>query len=91
MAGKVTALGGPSVSGAPEKYRDFDYLHIGEIGDAQYHADVVDADRLRVDPAKLDAIARMGGSTCATTRDRFEMQTPKLDAWLATKTAWRPT
>jgi hopanoid C-2 methylase len=33
-AGKVTVLGGPSVSGAPEKYGDFDYLHVGEIGDA---------------------------------------------------------
>jgi|HubBroStandDraft_6_1064221.scaffolds.fasta_scaffold86240_1 radical SAM superfamily enzyme YgiQ (UPF0313 family) len=33
-AGKVTVLGGPSVSGAPEFYPDFDYLHIGEIGDA---------------------------------------------------------
>jgi radical SAM superfamily enzyme YgiQ (UPF0313 family) len=33
-AGKVTALGGPSVSGAPEMYSDFDYLHIGEIGDS---------------------------------------------------------
>ncbi|MCJ2039756.1 B12-binding domain-containing radical SAM protein [Methylobacterium sp. J-059] len=33
-AGKVTVLGGPSVSGAPEKYPDFDYLHMGEIGDA---------------------------------------------------------
>jgi radical SAM superfamily enzyme YgiQ (UPF0313 family) len=33
-AGKVTALGGPSVSGAPEMYPQFDYLHIGEIGDA---------------------------------------------------------
>jgi hopanoid C-2 methylase len=33
-AGKVTALGGPSVSGAPEMYPDFDYLHIGEIGDS---------------------------------------------------------
>jgi hopanoid C-2 methylase len=33
-AGKVTALGGPSVSGAPEMYPDFDYLHIGEVGDA---------------------------------------------------------
>jgi radical SAM superfamily enzyme YgiQ (UPF0313 family) len=32
-AGKVTALGGPSVSGAPEMYPDFDYIHIGEIGD----------------------------------------------------------
>ena len=25
-AGKITVLGGPSVSGAPEKYGDFDYL-----------------------------------------------------------------
>ena len=32
--GKVTALGGPSVSGAPEYYPDFDYLHVGELGDA---------------------------------------------------------
>jgi radical SAM superfamily enzyme YgiQ (UPF0313 family) len=32
-AGKVIALGGPSVSSAPEMYPDFDYLHIGEIGD----------------------------------------------------------
>ncbi len=33
-AGKVTVLGGSSVSSTPEKYPDFDYLHIGEIGDA---------------------------------------------------------
>ncbi len=33
-AGKITALGGPSVSGAPEMYPDIDYLHIGEIGDS---------------------------------------------------------
>jgi radical SAM superfamily enzyme YgiQ (UPF0313 family) len=32
--GKATALGGPSVSAAPEKYPDFDYLHIGELGEA---------------------------------------------------------
>jgi hopanoid C-2 methylase len=32
-AGKVTVLGGPSVSGAPELYPDFDYIHVGEIGD----------------------------------------------------------
>jgi radical SAM superfamily enzyme YgiQ (UPF0313 family) len=32
-AGKVSVLGGPSVSGAPELYPDFDYLHVGEIGD----------------------------------------------------------
>jgi hopanoid C-2 methylase len=33
-AGKTTVLGGPSVSGAPELYPEFDYLHLGEIGDA---------------------------------------------------------
>ncbi len=33
-AGKVVALGGPSVSAAPEMYPDCDYLHIGELGDA---------------------------------------------------------
>jgi radical SAM superfamily enzyme YgiQ (UPF0313 family) len=32
--GKVTILGGPSVSGCPEYYPAFDYLHIGELGDA---------------------------------------------------------
>ena len=33
-AGKVTVLGGPSVSGSPEAYPDYDYLHLGELGDA---------------------------------------------------------
>ena len=33
-AGKVTVLGGPSVSASPEMYPDYDYLHIGEMGDA---------------------------------------------------------
>ncbi|MBF2025980.1 MAG: B12-binding domain-containing radical SAM protein [Oscillatoriales cyanobacterium C42_A2020_001] len=32
--GKVTVVGGPSVSGCPEYYPDFDLLHIGELGDA---------------------------------------------------------
>src|ERR1700744_1714498 len=32
--GKVTALGGPSVSAAPEQYPDYDYLHLGELGEA---------------------------------------------------------
>jgi hopanoid C-2 methylase len=33
-AGKVSVLGGPSVSAAPEMYLEYDYLHIGELGDA---------------------------------------------------------
>ena len=32
--GKVTVLGGPSVSACAEWYPDFDILHIGELGDA---------------------------------------------------------
>jgi hopanoid C-2 methylase len=32
--GKVTVLGGPSVSAAAEKYADYDYVHIGELGEA---------------------------------------------------------
>jgi radical SAM superfamily enzyme YgiQ (UPF0313 family) len=33
-AGKVTALGGPSVSASPEMYPEIDYLHVGELGDS---------------------------------------------------------
>src|SRR5436305_12941469 len=33
-SGKATVLGGPSVSASPEQYPEFDYLHIGELGDA---------------------------------------------------------
>ena len=33
-AGVASVLGGPSVSACPEDYPQFDYLHLGEIGDA---------------------------------------------------------
>jgi hypothetical protein len=36
---------------------------------------------MRIDPAKLDAIARLGGNTCSTIRDRFEMLTPTLEEY----------
>ena len=32
--GKMTVVGGPSVSGCPEYYPEFDILHLGELGDA---------------------------------------------------------
>jgi len=32
-AGKVAVLGGPSVSASPEMYPEYDYLHVGELGD----------------------------------------------------------
>ena len=54
---------------------------MGEILFAHYHSDVVDVDRLHIDPAKLDAIARLGGNTCSTIRDRFEMLTPTPDGF----------
>lgn len=46
--GKTTALGGPSVSACPEYYPDFDYLHLGEMGDA---TDELIA-RLQADPSR---------------------------------------
>jgi flavin reductase (DIM6/NTAB) family NADH-FMN oxidoreductase RutF len=54
---------------------------LGEILFAHYHSDVIDAERMRIDPAQLDAVARLGGSTCSTIRDRFEMLTPTLDEY----------
>ncbi|OWV90231.1 flavin reductase [Rhizobium sp. R635] len=51
---------------------------MGEIVYAHYRDGVVDPERLHVDPAAIDAIARLGGDTCATIRDRFEMLTPRL-------------
>ena len=56
---------------------------LGEIVFAHYHHDVIDVDRMRIDPAKLDTIARLGGNTCSTIRDRFEMPTPTLADFLA--------
>src|SRR6201994_4376691 len=56
---------------------------LGEILFAHYHSDVIDADRMRIDPAKLDAIARLGGNTCSTIRDRFDMLTPTVDDFSA--------
>lgn len=51
---------------------------LGEIVFAHYQRDIIDVDRMRIDPAKLDAIARLGGDTCATNRDRFEIPTRTL-------------
>jgi len=51
---------------------------MGEIVFAHYRPGVVDPANLHVDPAMVDAIARLGGDTCSTIRDRFEMLTPKL-------------
>jgi flavin reductase (DIM6/NTAB) family NADH-FMN oxidoreductase RutF len=56
---------------------------LGEIVFAHYHSDVIDTERMRIEPARLDAVARLGGNTCSTIRDRFEMLTPTLDEYHA--------
>ena len=62
-AGRLAVLGGPSVSGAPEKYPDFDCLHVGEIGDA--------TDRLI---ARLDRdVARPGAQEVYETGERLAL------------------
>jgi radical SAM superfamily enzyme YgiQ (UPF0313 family) len=46
--GKPAVLGGPSVSSMPEIYPEFDYLHIGELGDATDRLiELLDADVTR--------------------------------------------
>jgi flavin reductase (DIM6/NTAB) family NADH-FMN oxidoreductase RutF len=50
---------------------------LGEIVYAHYQPGIVD-ERLHVDPAGIDAIARLGGDTCSTIRDRFDMLTPQI-------------
>jgi flavin reductase (DIM6/NTAB) family NADH-FMN oxidoreductase RutF len=86
-----TAVASPWIKEAPAAFECRRHLTLelgksrqiilGEILFAHYHADVVDADRLHIDPARLDAIARLGGSTCSTIRDRFDMATPTLDEY----------
>ena len=69
--GKTTVLGGPSVSGDPARYAAFDYLHIGELGDA--------TDRLI---EELDAdTARPGKPVRLETRERRPLADFPLPAY----------
>ena len=51
-------------------------LIIGEV--VRFHYDPAIADHLRIDPAKLRAVGRMGGNQYIRTADRFEMIRPKV-------------
>ncbi len=62
-AGRTTVLGGPSVSACPDYYPLFDYLHVGEIGDA---TDALIA-RLSADPSRRSA------QVVLTTQDRRDL------------------
>jgi radical SAM superfamily enzyme YgiQ (UPF0313 family) len=70
-AGKIAVLGGASVSGSPELYPDYDYLHIGEIGDA--------ADRLI---ARLDeSVAPPPAQMRFETKERLPLSDFPLPAY----------
>ena len=56
---------------------------LGQVLLMHIRADLVDRDRLHVDPAGLDAVGRMGGNGYATTRDRFDLATPTFEEWQA--------
>lgn len=54
------------------------YLILGVVT-CVHIAERLHDERDRIDPAALDAIARMGGSGYCTTRDRFSMRRPSWD------------
>jgi radical SAM superfamily enzyme YgiQ (UPF0313 family) len=70
-AGKVTVLGGPSASAAPEMYPEIDYLHVGELGDA--------TDAL---VARLDAsVAPPAAQVVFTTEERLPLSEFPIPAY----------
>jgi len=48
---------------------------LGQIVRVHVRADL--EENFRIDPARLDAVGRMAGSTWAHTRDRFDLERPK--------------
>lgn len=65
------ALGGPSVSACPDYYPTFDYLHVGELGDAT--DDLIE--RLARDPS------RPGSQVVLKTADRLDMDKFPIPAY----------
>lgn len=54
---------------------------LGSVLAIHVHSDIVDAERFHVDPAKLDALGRMGGHGYASTREYFDMPTLSVAEW----------
>ena len=69
--GKVTVLGGPSVSACPEHYPEFDYLHVGELGDA---TDAIIA-------CLGDSVARPAEQLVLRTKSRTELSQFPMPAY----------
>jgi hopanoid C-2 methylase len=70
-AGTCAVLGGSSVSACPERYPEFDYLHVGELGDATQ--DLIE--RLGRDASRPDR------QIVLTTRERRELHEFPLPAY----------
>ncbi len=70
--GKPAILGGPSVSASPGEYPDFDYLHLGELGDA---TDTL-IEQLERDPARPE---RQIVLTTVTRRELSDFPMPAYD------------
>ena len=68
---RTAVLGGSSVSACPEYYPDFDYLHVGELGDATEEL----VRRLACDPS------RPGRQVVLTTQERRELNDFPLPAY----------
>lgn len=54
---------------------------LGRVVHMHLRDDIVDPERLRVDPARLKAVGRLGGFGYATTRDRFDMPRMSVAEW----------
>jgi flavin reductase (DIM6/NTAB) family NADH-FMN oxidoreductase RutF len=48
---------------------------LGEV--VRFHVNEALMEKFRIDPEKLAAIGRMGGSTYVRTRDRFDLKRPE--------------
>jgi radical SAM superfamily enzyme YgiQ (UPF0313 family) len=69
--GRTAVLGGSSVSACPEHYPEFDYLHVGELGDATDEL----FNRLARDPA------RPSQQVVLTTHERLDLAEFPLPAY----------
>src|SRR3978361_1768199 len=67
----TVAIGGPSVSACPDYYPSFDYLHVGELGDAT--ADLIA--RLASDPSRPEQ------QVVLKTADRLDMTSFPIPAY----------
>jgi hopanoid C-2 methylase len=80
---KTTMLGGPSVSGDPARYDAFDYLHIGELGDATDRL----IERLDADPSRAATPMRLETAT-RLPLDEFPLpayQLAELDKYFSSR------